>query len=268
MSASEPSSPPGRELPESLTRWLRGLHVQDFSAPGPASEPPVSQQSAGLLQRAAQCYARAGWTPEAGRAFERMGDHARAASCHEQMGHWDEAARAYSRASEWESAARCWLRGDRPEDAAECLHKAGQTIEAAWLLADRAGRFGQASDLVGEGLPDEPLDRVAVELIRARCDAGQRPHHARGARRLRDVIAQLAGLTDSRRARLFERAFAVAEALGRPDLAALLHATAVSSRLPGATAHWDRWAEDRLGSPVGIDGPLTESDPAREGSGA
>jgi hypothetical protein len=221
-----------------------------------------------LLRKAARCYALAGWTPDAVRAFERMGDHDRAAAGYEQMGRGDDAARAYSRAGRWEAAARCWLRIDRAAAAADCLRKTGQTIEAAWLLADRAGRFREASEMVREDATDRtPFDRIAVELVRARCDVGRRPDQARGVRRLREITAALTGLADGNRARLFDRAFAVAGALGRPDIAADLHAAAVLARLPRAAEQWDRWAERRLGCRVGVEPPAIDGEPGRERSG-
>ena len=122
-----------------------------------------------LLQKAARCYAIAGWADDACRMFEELGDDRHAAPYHEQQGRWEQAARCYARAGEWQNAARCYLRCDQPDEAAECLSKAGQIQQAAWVWADQAHRFRRAESAVRGIVPESDADRLAVELIMARC---------------------------------------------------------------------------------------------------
>jgi hypothetical protein len=47
-------------------------------------------------------------------------------------------------------------------------------------------------------------------------------------------------------------AFALADELRRPDLAAILHATAYRLEVPNARRHWEGWATIALGDATGI----------------
>jgi hypothetical protein len=211
-------------LPEPITQWLRGLQDHVARAVSVSTVPP-NAEAARLLRKAADCYSVAGWVEAAGQTFMRLGDHRRAAGFFERQELWDQAALAWTRAQDWEQAARCWQRGQRYEDAADCLHRAGHVIEAAWLVAHAAGRWPRSMQwLEGGSFPDN-VDQVAVELVLARCDAGQRPRRTHAGRQLRSLLPRLAAVTDRRRHQLREWALAIADSLGRPDLTLLVNLT-------------------------------------------
>jgi hypothetical protein len=209
-----------------------------------------------LLHRAANCYLCADRVDDACRCFEQLGDDARAARLHERQGRWLQAARGYERAGIWTDAARCYEHCQLPGEAAECSLKAGDRLQAAWLLAQQAGRWQRARWLVQELTPVAPAEMLALELVLARCEvAGGHPQAA--ATRLRQVIRRLGELSGLDRQRVESWAFAVAECLHRPDLTASLHAVAVTAGTPGAERRWESWALATLGDATGI--PLDRS---------
>ncbi len=234
------------EVSPKITRWLDSLKY----------EPPadVDRGAAGneLIQRAVKCYAVAGWADDACRLFERLGDFRSAASYHERQGRWLEAASCYSSAGEWQSAARCFLQRNRYNDAAQCLEKAGDKIHAAWLWAHEVHRFRYAQTIARKEKPETEPDRLAVQLVLARCGAGLKKK-TQAAKQLRQVIDILGTLAlDMNRDRLNRWAFAVAHSLVRPDLTALIHAAAVSAQVPEAGEQWETWAIDALGDAAGV----------------
>lgn len=231
--------------------WLQSL-APDRAAGDVSERAPSTEVGLELLQMAARCYAAAGWAGDACRVFEQLGDDRNAAAYHEQLGRWRQAALCYARASDWQSAARCYSRCNLHDDAAECLLRAGQTLQAAWMWADLAHRYVRAEAAVREAALESEADRVAVELILARCDAG-RGSPTEASRRLRQAVSQFPDLPpDANRRRLYDWAFAVAEALQRPDLTALIHAAAVSSGIPRAHEQWESWATGTLGDATGV----------------
>jgi len=218
-------------------------------APPPAPE---------LLHQAARCYANARWDDDACRVFEQLGEDRRAAHFHELQERWEQAAACYARAGDWQGAARCYLRDNRPLDAAECLMKAGQTLQAAWTLADLAHHFRRAEFTARQFAAESVPDRLAVELIIARCEAGA-GSSTEAAKRLKGAVTQFRDLpVDPRRQQLNEWAFVVAEALHRPDLMATIHAASVTSGLLRASEQWERWAMEFFGDTTGVPPPDIE----------
>lgn len=238
-------------LPQRVANWLRSLGQREPPAPPPVL-PPDPQRAAALLQRAAQCYARAGWPDDAVRLFVQLGNDRQAAPYHEQLGHWEAAAACYTRLGDWGNAARCHLAAKQPAESAECTLKAGQPYDAAWLWADQAHHFRRAEATLSDITPATESDRIAVALIQARCEAGLGAATS-AARRLNRAIVQLRSAPpDLQHRRLHDWAHTVARVLHRPDLTVLIHASAVATGLPNAQADWASWAAQALGDATGV----------------
>ena len=218
-----------------------------------------------LLRRAAHCYLVARWDDDACRCLEDAADHAAAARLHEQARRWGPAARHYALAQDWPGAARCHLKLGRPEEAAEALVRAGDSLRAAWVLAEHAGHYTRAlATLVGVAA-ERPADRLAHDLVVVRCEAG-RGEPASAAHRLAGAVEGLRSLGHGfDRERVEEWAFAVGRVLRRFDLIALIHAAAVTARVPGAPRRWEEWATATLGDATGVPREDDLSSPANAG---
>ncbi len=205
-----------------------------------------------LLRRAANCYLSAARVDDACRCFEQLQEHARAARLHEHQERWLAAARGYEQAGLWQDAARCYERCDWPNEAAACLLQSGERLPAAWLLVDRAQRWRRAHLLAQEITPDSLADRLALELLLARCETAG--GHARAAAvRLQRVIEQFDQLSPGpARQRVEAWAFSVTDHLQRPDLCAALHAATVAAGSPGAARRWESWALATWGDATGV----------------
>ncbi len=227
-----------------MSRLRRGLsHLR------PHALPPRSPEE--LLEHAANCYMRGQWLEDAARVYEQLGNLPLAASCMEHLGRWHQAARLHARSENWPAAARSFLSANLPAEAAEALIHAGDHTHAAWLLAHAVQHFGRAKAIADRLPADNPVDRVEIQLVLARCEAGATA--ARAARRLHEAIQWLpTSPPDSRRQRIFEWSKSVAECLRRPDLIATLHAAAFSAGLYGSEQAWQEWSLEALGSSAGI----------------
>jgi tetratricopeptide (TPR) repeat protein len=242
------------EISPEIIQWLDSLKYEVPTATDRHRAAAGDQ----LMQRAAKCYARAGWADDACRLFQSLGDFRSAASYQERQGRWLEAAACYSSAGEWQSAARCFLKRNRYSEAAQCLEKAGDKIHAAWLWAHHLHRFQYAQTIAANQKPgtNAEANHLSIQLVLARCGAGLKKK-VQAAKQLHQVITTLRTLAlDMNRNRLNQWAFAVADSLQRPDLTVLIHAASVSSQVPEATEQWETWAIDILGDAAGI--PLTE----------
>jgi tetratricopeptide (TPR) repeat protein len=232
---------------------LLWVFFQEARLPGaPGRSPRRFTPASELLDRAANCYARAGLLDDACRVLHLLGNDRHAALYYEQLARWQEAADCYVRGGDWPHAAECYLRCDQTEEAAKCLLKAGQILEAAWLFADRVRKFGRAKRLLSEFHPQSDSDKLALELIRARCDASNGAPE-RAVKRLRIVLAGMHHPTrtlDSKR--IYDWAVIIAETLRRPDLIASIHAKAAGLNLPEAYERWEIWAEKTLGDATGV----------------
>jgi hypothetical protein len=217
-----------------------------------------------LLVRAAECYQRAGWIADACRCFEGAQRWQQSAQLHEEREQWGPAARAYFRAEEWAAAARCHHRDGQPASAADCLLRDGDVLPAAWLLADTLHRFARARAVLTEVRFRTPAATLSRELVLARCEAGTGAASA-AARRLHETLARLGEVRPgSGRRRIEQWADAVAHALHRPDLVALVHAAATRAEIPGAAARWESWATTSLGDASGLPLPRPEDDTTAE----
>jgi tetratricopeptide (TPR) repeat protein len=210
-----------------------------------------------LLAKASRCYLAAGWADDACRLLEDLANHQAAARLYEQSRRWERAAIQYGLAQDWQGAARCYLSLGQPDLAGDALIKAGDLLHAAWILAEHAHLFERARNVLATFAPEVETQRLAVDLVLARCDAGTgAPPEA--SRRL--AYAAL-GLRELRpgpdRSRVEEWALAVGDALERWDLIALVHAAAVTAGVPGATTRWESWAlktfNDSTGIPANVD---------------
>jgi tetratricopeptide (TPR) repeat protein len=257
----------GDDLRDDVAAWMMSL-AEGPARPGPEAAGPAAAPRADLAALAARCYVRAGWWEDACRAYDRADDVA-AGPLHERAERFERAASAYERAADLSEAARCYLRAGDPGSAVRCLVEAGRPIAAAWILADRLQSPVAALLILAAAEPRSPEDRAAVDLIRARCDALGRsspdrrgpgedaapPGHPAAAprllRRALETLRGLAGPDDTRRA-LIDRALSIAEQIGRPDLAALAHAAAVTLGVDGAADRWTAWARQSLGDTWGF----------------
>jgi hypothetical protein len=236
--------------PRRIANWLQSV-IQRRSAPASAA-PHSATSTPPLLQRAAECYAQAGWDDDASRVFEQLGDDLHAAPYHERQGRWKQAALCYARAGDWQRAARCYISSGQPDEAAECLIKAGQMLDAAWTWAHMTHRYHRAEAVLREFAPQSDPDRLAVQLTLARCEAGTN-EQSQAAARLFNALTSIRDLPpDFNRRRLHDWALLVADVLHRPDLTALLHATAVISGMPQAHEQWEEWAMQVLGDTTGV----------------
>ncbi len=211
-----------------------------------------------ILGRAARCYQAAGLLDDACRCLERVGQLAEAARLHEHAGRWVAAGQAYERAGQPGSAARCFSQAERWQDAERNLEADDQVIEAAWLLAHRLQRYQRARALVRAGRhavserSTDSAEHWSRALVEARCDLGSGARKA-AARTIRTFAEALPGLQSVwEQSRLLTRAREITGALGRPDLALLLHAAACSAGLPEASEQWEVWALERLGTAEGV----------------
>jgi hypothetical protein len=217
----------------------------------------VSTQ-AELLTQASRCYLAAGLPDDACRCLELLGNHQAAARLHEQGGRWEHAVANYMQAQDWQGAARCYLSLDRPDLAGDALVKAGDFLHAAWILAEHARLFERARNVLSGFATEVETQRLAAELVLARCEAG-RGASAEASRRLARVALRLRELRPGPdRSRVEEWALAVGEALTRWDLIAQIHAAAVTAGVPGAVGRWEAWALKTLNDTTGI--PVIEDD--------
>lgn len=203
-----------------------------------------------LLRRAARCFMTGKLLEDASRLYRELGELQGEALCLEQLGRYADAAFVYRRIPEPRSSARCFMQAGRYPDAGEDLVAAGDLLPGAWILAHRAQHFVRASSLVEEYPPSGPVERLAREVILARCEAGsQQP--SRAALRLRDVAAGLpATAVEPLRNDVWNWGFELASFLRRPDLTASLHAARVAAGIPGAEQRWDEWTTTMMGEAV------------------
>ena len=212
-----------------------------------------NQESRQLLQKAAQCYVKAGWLSEACRVWKQIGDYQQAAQTYEQQEQWSEAAECYRQAQNWSKAANCYLKEGEAEKAAECWLAGGETLKAAWLWVSQLKQVYRAKEALSNFEAETETQRRERELIEAHCEAS-RGKKRESAKRLRE---QLEPLLDNPQPHLYEWALTIAEVIKRPDLCALIHGTAVRAKLPNASSQWESWAIEKLGDCTGI--PTEES---------
>jgi len=204
-----------------------------------------------LLQKAAQCYVEAGWLAEACRVWEKIGDYHQAAQTYEQQGNWSKAAQCYEQQGNWKKAAQCYLMCEQAEAAAECWQKAGETLQAAWIWADKLQQIYQTKAQLSNFIAQTEIQVLEIELITARCEASLGKKRE-SAVILREQLNQLLKLLTPSQRHLYEWALRIATVLTRPDLTALIYATAYRAKMPNACQEWEIWAIITLGNATGI----------------
>ena len=236
------------DIPGRILNWLKSLGGGGVEIPEPSTpDVPASE----LMQRAAQCYARASWSADAARLYEELGDVRRVAPYYEQQGRLGAAGLCYEHLTDWANAARCFRQEGDFDRAAECLVKAGQVLEGAWVWANLAGQFHRSEHTARQFEARTVFELLAIELILVRCEVGLGAKSA--GRRLRRVVVELQGLgADFQVRRLREWALVCADVLGRSDLAVLIHAIGVEVGVPGARDSWQEWSIEVLGDAAAV----------------
>ena len=212
-----------------------------------------NDESYQLLQKAAQCYVKAGWLADASRVWLQIGDYHQAAQIYEQQEQWAQAAQCYRQGAEWSNAARCYLLCGQAEAAADCWIQGGETLKAAWIWADQLQQVYRTQAQLKSIIPQTEAEALEIELITARCEASTGKKRE-SALRLRE---QLEPLLKFPQKHLYEWALSIAQVITRPDLSALIYATAVRAKIPNAESEWEAWAIAKLGDGTGI--PKEES---------
>ncbi|MEM7578390.1 MAG: SUMF1/EgtB/PvdO family nonheme iron enzyme [Cyanobacteria bacterium P01_A01_bin.80] len=215
------------------------------------SEIPEKQTRIQLLQKAAQCYEKAGWLADACRVWEQLGEYQQAAKLHEEQSNWEKAAQCYQQAKNWSNAARCYLLCSQPETAANCWLQAGETLQAAWIWADSLKQVYRIKDELKGFIPQSETQVLELELITARCHANnKKPRES--ALIIRQQLEQLLKLLTPSRRHLYTWSLRIATVITRPDLSALIYATAYRAKLPNVCKEWEIWALETLGDATGI----------------
>ena len=212
---------------------------------------PDELTSIELLQKAAQCYMKAGWLEDACRVWEQLGEYQKAGQIYEEQENWLKAAQCYEQGKNWASAANCYLMCSQPETAANCWLEAGERLQAAWIWADKLQQVYQVKAELSNFVPQTEVEELEIELITARCHAssGKRRESALIIREQLDQLLKL--LTPSQR-HLYNWALRIACAIARPDLSALIYATGYRAKLPNVCKEWEVWALATLGDATGI----------------
>ncbi|AFZ01316.1 formylglycine-generating enzyme family protein [Calothrix sp. PCC 6303] len=215
------------------------------------SETPEELTSIQLLQKAAQCYMKAGWFADACRVWEQLGEYHQAAQIYEQQENWQKAAQCYEQAQNWAKAAECYLIGDEPEAAANSWLQAGETLQAAWIWADSLQQVYRTKGELSNFIAQTEIQALEIELITARC------HASSGKKResaliLREQLNQILKLVTPSQRHLYTWGLRIAEVIRRPDLTALMYATGYRAKLPNVCKEWEIWALATMGDATGI----------------
>ncbi|MGK7875977.1 MAG: sulfatase-modifying factor protein, partial [Xenococcaceae cyanobacterium] len=208
--------------------------------------------SSQYLEKAAQCYIKAGWLDEAGRVLESLGKYSQAAQCYSEQENWEKAAECYRKEPDWSKAAQCYLKANQPDAAVECWHQGGEPLKAAWIRADSLKQRYQPLAILAELTPKTDTEALEIELITARCQASPRKN-SQAAGSLRKLLDFQLSIGDKH---LYEWGLRIAQVIKRPDLRALIYARAVRAKIPNAIEEWEKWAIEKLGDATGI--PLPE----------
>ena len=212
---------------------------------------PDELTSIELLKKAAQCYVKAGWLEDACRVWEQLGEYQKAGQIYEEQENWEKAAQCYEQGKNWASAARCYLMCEQPEIAANCWLAGGETLQAAWIWADKLKQVYQVKAELSDFIPQTEIEELEIELITARCHASS-GKKGESALIIREQLDQLLKLLTPSQRHLYNWALRIACAIARPDLSALIYATAYRAKLPEVCKEWEIWALATLGDATGI----------------
>lgn len=204
-----------------------------------------------LLQKAAQCYVKEGWLTEACRVWEKIGEYQQAARTYEEIGNWSKAAESYEKTKNWSKAAQCYLKCEQAEAAANCYLQAGESLQAAWIWADKLEQSYRSQAEISNFVSQTETEALEIELIKARWEASSQKKRESG-KRVREQLEPLLKLLTPSKRHLYEWALKIAQEISRPDLTALIYATAYRARMPNACKEWEIWAIATLGDATGI----------------
>lgn len=236
--------PKNRKKDTGLIKWLKKIVVNQKGKKRQQTHYNSNSQidSGELKQRAARCYAIAGWDEDACRMFVQLKDDRRAAAYYEKIGQHQHAGECYKRVTDWENAARCFRKCNMKNQTLGFFAKDVDPIQASWFWAHAVHHYQKALAIINQVDSKTESDHVLLQLIKARCDAGLGKHN-RSAKQLHKCIAQLESIPPSMKQNLaYEWCIAVGESLNRPDLISLIHATSLSCDRPNAQANWEKWA--------------------------
>ena len=182
-----------------------------------------------LLDRAAECYVKAGLPLEAARCYREAGSYLRSANLFVQL--------------------------DGYREAAEDFTQAGLDDRASWVLVHLGGDPAAARARLGEGGVDPGATAEAASgselrrrVVLARCATAEGSGTAEEEvlAVLDDVCAMFRRTEALHDRTLEEWAVRLAESAGRFDRVALLFAAAVQGSRHGAAERWSDWSQERF----------------------
>ncbi|MEH2368496.1 SUMF1/EgtB/PvdO family nonheme iron enzyme [Nostoc sp.] len=212
---------------------------------------PSPEETTQLLQKAAQCYVEAGWLAEACRVWEQIGEYKQAAESYEQLSNWSKAAHCYQQTQNWSNAARCYLMCEQPQAAADCWLQAGEPLKALWIWADNLQQVYRVQAELSNFVAQTQIQALERQLIIARCQASS-SQKKESALILKEQLNPLLKLLTPTQQHLYQWALKIAEVLTRPDLTALIYATAYKAKMPNICQQWEQWAIATLGDATGV----------------
>jgi hypothetical protein len=195
----------------------------------------------------------------------------RAASCYLRGGAPDEAALCYREARAYRRAAETWESIGALAEAAADYAAADMHERAAWILVHDLGdpaaaRAEFASAEAQAATQGHPLSEILRHIVRARCNVAEQTANADTLAVLQEVMDYLEQNEGQWNGTQVESwATAVAEAMVRPDLVALLFAASVRGGRYQAAQRWNEWSIRTLDVPLVL--PEPGSDPAMPNPG-
>ncbi|OUL34962.1 sulfatase-modifying factor protein [Nostoc sp. T09] len=212
---------------------------------------PSPQETKQLLQKAAACYQQAGWLAEACRLWEQIGEYHQAAITYEQLGNWAKAAHCYQQTQNWSKAAHYYQKAQQPQAAADCYLQANDTLKAAWIYVDSLQQIYRVQAQLTNFVAQTEIQALEIQLITARCQASSNKK-AESALILREQLNPLLKLLTPSQQHLYQWALKIAQVLTRPDLTALIYATAYKAKMPNICQQWEQWAITTFKDATGV----------------
>jgi formylglycine-generating enzyme required for sulfatase activity len=166
-----------------------------------------------ILEKAAECYEKAGWRGEAGRVWE-------------EMGRYKEAGENYREEEMWEKAA-------------ECYEKGGMWGWAGWIRVDKLKQKYRSLEIISKVAAKNEREEIEKEIIKSR---GEKREKKRGeiGEIVRRIVEYGGGEGEKH---LYEWGQVVASQIKRPDLKALLYWKAKERGIAGSEEAWEKWTK-------------------------
>jgi hypothetical protein len=209
-----------------------------------------------LLDRAADCYLRAGQPAEAARCYRDAGAHRQAADIYARLGRHRDAATDYARCGAVELAAWTLVHHVGDPGAARAVLAQSPAVAVAEAPPEPGAspptRLPAAphsrSHLHRGGRSPRPPATARRRLVLARCDIAEGAPGASVLPVLAGVAAELARPNAPSDVLVEGWAVALAEAVRRYDQISLVYAAAVRGGRHGAAERWARWSQAMLHS--------------------